>query len=97
MEIRHYGAVVRKWLWLILAGILISGGVAYFASQRAEETYRATTVLLVQQNTNQELYSSQYQYGTSTSSVAELIKQPSVMQEVVSKLNEIDPSSIVHS
>ena len=92
MEIRHYGAVVRKWLWLILAGILISGGVAYFASQRAEETYRATTVLLVQQNTNQELYSSQYQYSTSTSSVAELIKQPSVMQEVVSKLNEIDPS-----
>ena len=88
MEVRQYWAVVRKWLWLILAGILISGGVAYFLSQRPTDHYRATAVLLVQQSTNSELYSSQYQYGTSTSSVAELIKQPTVMQELARQIGQ---------
>jgi Mrp family chromosome partitioning ATPase/capsular polysaccharide biosynthesis protein len=81
MEIRRYWALTRKWLWLILAGILVAGGIAYFLTQRAEGTYRATAILLVQGSSDVGLYPSQY--GVSTLTYAELITQPSVMYEVL--------------
>lgn len=47
MELRQYLQIVRKWLWLIILGTLLAGGVAYGVSSQATPVYGATTTLLI--------------------------------------------------
>jgi non-specific protein-tyrosine kinase len=52
MELRRYGRILWKWLWLIVLGGVIAGGVTFFVSSRLTPIYQASTRLLVQQATN---------------------------------------------
>ncbi|MCS6845537.1 MAG: polysaccharide biosynthesis tyrosine autokinase [Caldilineales bacterium] len=52
MELRRYGQILWKWLWLILLGTALSGGVAYLVSRQTTPVYRASTQILVQQASN---------------------------------------------
>ncbi len=47
MELRQYLRVILKWLWLIVVGTLLAGGLAYAVSPRLPPVYRASTSLLV--------------------------------------------------
>ncbi len=49
MELRQYGRTVWKWLWLILAGAVIAGGVTFLVTSRSTPIYRASSQLLIQQ------------------------------------------------
>lgn len=49
MELRQYGRIFWKWLWLIIAGAVVAGGVTYVVSSRSTPIYRASTQLLIQQ------------------------------------------------
>jgi capsular exopolysaccharide synthesis family protein len=84
MELQRYWAVIWKWIWLIIIGMLVSGGISYFLSQRMEPVYRATTTLLVQASTNPI---SNYDYNQpAVATHAELIRKESVMEEVINEL-----------
>lgn len=52
MELRRYGQVLWKWLWLILLGTALSGGLTYLISRQTTPIYRASTQILVQQASN---------------------------------------------
>lgn len=52
MELRQYGRTVWKWLWLIIVGAVIAGGVTYLVSSRSTPIYRASSQLLIQQAAN---------------------------------------------
>ncbi len=52
MELRQYGRTLWKWLWLILLGAVIAGGVTYLVSSRSTPIYRASSQLLIQQAAN---------------------------------------------
>jgi len=52
MELRQYGRIFWKWLWLILLGAVIAGGVTYLISSRSTPIYRASSQLLIQQAAN---------------------------------------------
>ena len=52
MELRQYGRIFWKWLWLIVAGAVVAGGVTYIVSSRSTPIYRASTQLLIQQANN---------------------------------------------
>jgi len=49
MELRQYGRILWKWLWLIIAGAVVAGGVTYIVSSRSTPIYRASNQLLIQQ------------------------------------------------
>ena len=49
MELRQYGRIFWKWLWLIVAGAVVAGGVTYIVSRRSTPIYRASNQLLIQQ------------------------------------------------
>jgi non-specific protein-tyrosine kinase len=49
MELRQYGRTIWKWLWLILVGAAVAGGVTYLVSSRSTPIYRASSQLLIQQ------------------------------------------------
>lgn len=52
MELRQYGRTIWKWLWLIVVGAALAGGVTWFVSSRSTPIYRASSQLLIQQAAN---------------------------------------------
>ncbi len=48
VELVQYLRIIRKWLWLIVVGTLLAGGLGYAVSPRLPPAYRASTSLLVQ-------------------------------------------------
>jgi len=49
VELRHYAAVLWRWLWLILLGGFLAGGSSYLVSSSTQPVYAASTTLLVNQ------------------------------------------------
>ena len=47
MDLRRQGQVVRTWLWLLIAGVLLAGGSAYLVSVALPKVYEAQATLLV--------------------------------------------------
>ena len=87
MEIQRYWAVIWKWLWLIIIGVVVAGGIAYFLSQRMEPVYRATATFLVHQSTAAV---PGYSYSRpEVTTHAELVMTRSVMEEVSSELRKL--------
>ncbi len=52
MELRRYGQTLWKWLWLIVLGTLLAGGLTFLISSRSTPIYRASTQILIQQGSN---------------------------------------------
>jgi capsular polysaccharide biosynthesis protein len=52
MELRQYGSLLRKWLWLIVACSLLAGGLAYVVSRNSTPIYQASAILMVNQASN---------------------------------------------
>ena len=85
MELRRYWAVVWKWLWLIVIGVVIAGVVAYIVSSRMEPMYRATATVVVQ-DTGSAIANYDYSQPAVVAH-AELIRAASVMEAVISELD----------
>jgi len=49
VELVHYLRLLRRWLWLLVAGVIVGAGAAYGVSQAMTPVYRASTTLLVNQ------------------------------------------------
>lgn len=49
MELRQYFAVIWRWLWLIVLGVILAGGTAYVVSDNMVPIYRASVTLLINQ------------------------------------------------
>ena len=58
MELRQYGAILRRWLWFVLLGTLLVGGVTYAVSRNTTPVYRATATIFVDQasSVNESVY-----------------------------------------
>ncbi len=52
MDLRRQGQVVRSWLWLLVAGLLLAGGTAYLVSTALPKVYEAKATLLVGQSSS---------------------------------------------
>ena len=52
MDLRRQGQIVRSWLWLLIAGLLLAGGAAYLVSSALPKVYEATVTLLVGQSSS---------------------------------------------
>ena len=65
MALEQYFAVVKKWLWLILASMLVATVSSYQAVSRVPRIYQSTTTVMIGQSlqqanpTNQDFYISQ--------------------------------------
>jgi succinoglycan biosynthesis transport protein ExoP len=47
MELRQYAAIVWKWLWLIVLGVVLATGASWYASRDLPPVYQTTTTLMV--------------------------------------------------
>ncbi len=51
MELRHQIGVLRAWLWLLVASVLLAGGAAYLVSSSLPKVYEGKVTLIVGQST----------------------------------------------
>jgi polysaccharide biosynthesis transport protein len=47
MELKQYILFFRRWMWLLVLGLLLGGAVGYFGSKMQEPVYQASTRALV--------------------------------------------------
>jgi succinoglycan biosynthesis transport protein ExoP len=52
MDLRRHGQVIRSWLWLLIASLLLAGGAAYLVSSSLPKVYEAKVTLLVGQSSS---------------------------------------------
>ena len=52
MDLRRQGQIVRSWLWLLIASLVLAGGAAYLVSSALPKVYESTVTLLVGQSSS---------------------------------------------
>ena len=50
MDLRRQAQVIRSWLWLLVASLVLAGGAAYLVSSSLPKVYESTVTLLVGQS-----------------------------------------------
>jgi len=91
MELKRYFAVIRKWLWLIVASVLIATVSSYVGTLQMPRIYQATTTVMVGQvleqpdPNSQDLYLSQQLAYT----YADMARRRPILQGVAEEL-ELD-------
>ncbi|MGD9317675.1 MAG: polysaccharide biosynthesis tyrosine autokinase [Anaerolineae bacterium] len=88
MELRDYWYLLRKWLWLVVLGALLVGGLGYLISRNMTPVYQASTSLLVTPGSTQALdnYSSLIASERLAQTYAELVQSGPVLQETQRRL-----------
>lgn len=88
MELRHYAAIIWKWLWLIVLGALLASVATYLINSRATPVYRATSTLLISLGSGSEntSYSDLLSSERLARTYAERLASRSVLEETASRL-----------
>lgn len=89
MEIRRYIAIVQRWLWLIILGAILVGGVTYLINANTQPIYRASARLLIDQapDSGANEYAQALFEERLTTTYVELIGLYPVMEETVRRLD----------
>ena len=88
MELRQYWHLIRRWLWLVVLGALVSGSLAYVISRNTRPVYQASTTLLIAPGSAQALdsYSTLIASERLASTYAQLLQSAPVMEETYRRL-----------
>ncbi len=86
MEIKHYLALVRQWLWLVILSALVAGGVTYFVSSNSPKAYSANARLIVDAAPGATASQIDLEQRLITTYL-QVIKSREVLEEVSARLN----------
>ena len=88
MELRQYGAILRRWLWFVLLGMLLIGGVTYVISRNTTPVYQATATIFVDQATsvNESVYGTIIASERQAQTYAQLMLTRPVLDAVTTRL-----------
>ncbi len=89
MELRQYVFLIWRWLWLVILGTAVAGGVAYTVSRSQAPVYRATSTLLVIEGNNgsDNAYSSLLTSERLAQSYAVRLENHDVLAETIENLH----------
>ncbi len=91
MELVQYWHLVRKWLWLIVLGSVLAGGMAFVVSRNMTPVYQANTTLLITPGGAQGLdnYTNLMASERLARTYAQLVVSPSILQQTYQRVAEI--------
>lgn len=91
MDLRQYGQLVRKWLWLVLVCTAAAAIAAYIVSKNTTPVYQASTKLLVNQSSTSNQVNLAYQDILMSQQLARtyanLLSDRPVVEETARRLN----------
>lgn len=96
MEIKQYTALIWRWAWLIIVGVVVAGATAYVVSKNSARVYSASARLLVDEapgSSSGNDYSQVLLEQRLTQTYLEIMKTEPVLQETIDLLNLADLES----
>lgn len=89
MEIKRYAALTWRWAWLIVIGVIVSGGAAFLVSQNTTPVYSASARFLIDQapggNANNE-YAQILLETQLAQTYVQIMETNSILEETISRL-----------
>ena len=85
MEIKHYLALVRQWLWLIILSAIVAGGITYIVSINSPKVYSASARLIVDAAPGATVSQIDLEQRL-IATYLQVIRSRDVLQEVASRL-----------
>jgi succinoglycan biosynthesis transport protein ExoP len=94
-ELRKYLGTMVRWIWLLVLCTALGAGGAFAASKIQPPVYRATALLIVDQNAvGQDTYSSVLASDQLVTTYVNLINQPAVLQKAAALAGGITASQL---
>ena len=90
MELYQFGRLIRRrWLWISLTTVLLVAGAAVWSYWLSEPEYEATTTLLVQSETQNQLVSVDQLLANQKllTTYGQIIKSHQIADDVIRRLN----------
>ena len=88
MELKQYLYIVRKWLWLIILGMILGGVIAFTFSYLEEPIHRSTAKVLISQASRDQVSDYGYLSGQQlVSTYSELLLTSSVLNEASERID----------
>jgi capsular exopolysaccharide synthesis family protein len=88
VQIRFYVSLLRKWWWMLMLGVLLFAGPAYYLTDLQPRTYRASTTIFVNQSSapGTVTYSDALLSLQLVQTYSRMAQQPVVLEEVTRRL-----------
>jgi tyrosine-protein kinase len=94
---RYYVALLRRWFWLLGLCLLLGGAGAYIGSKLIAPTYRATTLLVVgQQTSGTDLYNGVLAGTQLIPTYMSLMDQPVVLQRAATEVGGVTEQQLAN-
>lgn len=89
MELRQYAAILWRWKWLVIAGVVLAAGTAFVASRVQTPVYEATTDLLINEAPSEGTsdYTAILTSERLARTYAQMLVNRPVLQETLSRLD----------
>ncbi len=90
MEIKAYAAIIFRRLWLIILGVIIAGGTAFFVSQNMTPVYQASSRLLIDEapsGSSSNEYAQVLLEERLAQTYVEILTTLPVLEETINRLN----------
>jgi len=88
MELKQYFFIARKWLWLLILGLILGGGAAFLFSYVQEPIYRSTAKVLISQPSREQLSDYGYLSGQQlVMTYSELLLTAPVLKEASTRID----------
>ncbi|MBV6396449.1 MAG: Iron-sulfur cluster carrier protein [Anaerolineales bacterium] len=87
MELKHYFALIRRWLWLGILGMLLGGVAGFFVSINLSPVYQATTRFVILRAAQSSMdYTAYLESQQLVETYAQLLSTDSVLEAVSQEL-----------
>src|SRR5579884_3262321 len=94
-QFRKYRSLLRRWVWFVLVCAVIAAGSAYVVTKRQAPTYRASTLLIVDQRTpGGDAYSNLLASDQLVQTYLSLIATPSVLEEATRQIGGVSAADL---
>lgn len=94
-QFRKYRSLLRRWVWFVLVCAVIAAGSAYVVTKRQAPTYRASTLLIVDQRTpGGDAYSNLLASDQLVQTYLSLIATPSVLEEAARQIGGVSAADL---